>query len=519
MFSISALYFVLLLMGCKTDQNKTPNTRINVDQLQVQEGYISGVANNQNKVLSFKGIPYAQPPIGALRWKAPQPPQPWEGTRVCEDFAASPMQIAPTPFYMWSEEFLIPKAPINEDALYLNVWTAAQHTDEKRPVFVWIHGGGFSSGSGAVPIYDGTALAQKGVVFVSINYRLGVFGFLAHPELTKESENASAGNYGLLDQIAALEWIKKNVTSFGGDPENITIAGQSAGAASVAYLVASPKAKNLFQKAIVQSASGLLGQGATGLAITSLQEAEMEGIRLAERLEKTSLTALRAMPAAELLQKAKFRGHPVIDGYVLPENVLDIYKKGAHNAVHLMAGWNEQDGILMGGLATAAAYKQSILSQWKEKGTALLERYPATDEITAIGSQKDYQRDIVFGAQTYALANAVSQGENGVYVYRFTRDLPDGEQEDYGAFHTGEVPYVLDNLKAVNRPFLAVDQQLASNLSDYWINFAKTGNPNGGTLPSWPSYDVLEKQIMYLGDRLQAGPMQDAARLDFLLEP
>src|SRR5690348_7123272 len=235
-------------------------------------GVVSGTVKDDVHI--FKGIPFAAPPIGDLRWKAPQPVQHWTGVKVCDKFSASPMQASPAPFSMWTEEFLIPKEPIGEDCLYLNVWTGAKSAKEKRAVLVWIYGGGFQSGGSACPIYDGEAMAKKGIVFVSINYRVGVFGFFAHPELTKESGNNASGNYGIMDQVAALQWVQKNIAAFGGDPKNVTIAGQSAGSMSVNCLVASPLAKNLFQKAIGESGASFTNGNA------NLQKAEEDGTRI-----------------------------------------------------------------------------------------------------------------------------------------------------------------------------------------------------------------------------------------------
>src|SRR3982751_5016559 len=251
-------------------------------------GLISGATNNDGKIHVFKGIPFAAPPVGELRWKAPQPVQHWSGIRECDSFSASPMQESPAPFSMWSEEFLIRKQPISEDCLYLNVWTSSILPTKKLPVLVWIYGGGFSSGGTNVPIYDGEAMAKKGIVFVSINYRVGIFGFFAHPELTKESTTHSSGNYGLMDQIAALQWVQKNIAAFGGDPNNVTIAGQSAGSMSVNCLVASPLAKGLFNKAIAESGAQLVSGALRGN--TTLQQAEQDGAKVVTSLHVSGIT-------------------------------------------------------------------------------------------------------------------------------------------------------------------------------------------------------------------------------------
>lgn len=514
------LLFIMLFgfASCNRTQQDAQQDFINIDKVQVDGGLIAGIRTQDDSIYIFKGIPYAAAPVGDLRWKASAPVPEWSGIKECHAFGPSPMQPSPEPFYMWSEEFLIPKAPIDEDCLYLNVWTGAKKTNEKRPVVVWIHGGGFTSGSSAVPIYDGEATARKGVVFVSINYRLGVFGFFSHPALTAESPNNASGNYGLMDQIAALKWVKDNITAFGGDPENVTIAGQSAGAASVIFLVASPLAKGLFQKAIVQSGTGLLSRspGPDRMALYDLQHAEQAGLQFANELNTSSLAELRSISASELQSKAPFPLHPIIDGYVLPESVTTIYKQNQENDISLLTGWNEDDGILIGEFDNADQYKEKILAQWGAAGPEVLEYYPATTDKEAEISQLHLQRDLVFGAQNYILANLVSDQAKAVFVYRFTRRVPAGKYKDFGAFHTGEVPYAYDNLQFVDRPFEPADYQLEEVMSDYWVNFIVSGNPNAAGLPEWPAYKTDSKQIMYLGDQQRKGILQDTVSLDFL---
>lgn len=476
-------------------------------------GFVSGVVAADKEVISFKGIPFATPPVGALRWKAPQPAAAWRGVRACTEFGASPMQGKPAPFSMWSAEFLIPAAPISEDCLYLNLWTGAKSSRDKRPVLVWVYGGGFNSGGGGVPIYDGEAMARQGVVFVSFNYRVGVFGFFAHPELTKESGVGASGNYGLMDQVAALKWVQQNIAAFGGDPANVTIAGQSAGAMSVNCLVASPLAKGLFNKAIAQS-GGLFSRNWMQLA-----EAEKQGISNMQTLGAASIADLRKVPAEELMQKAQGFRRPIVDGYVLPDAIVNIFAQAKQNKVALLTGWNEDEGFLPGPLKKADAYRQQIEQQQGAKAAAFLQHYPATDDATAEKSQYDWGRDQVFGAHGFAWANMQDAQGLPVYLYRFTRKVPaTGEYKKYGAFHTGEVPYAYNNLKFVDRPWEDTDRQLAATMSSYWINFIKTGNPNGASLPQWPAYRAANKQVMLLGAEQQAAVLPDAARLAFLYE-
>lgn len=482
-----------------------------LDVVKTNAGLISGTVNKDGDIHIFKGIPFAAPPVGALRWKAPQPVQPWSGIKKCDAFSASPMQAKPAPFSMWTEEFLIPKEPISEDCLYLNVWTGATSANEKRAVLVWIYGGGFMSGGSACPIYDGKAMAKKGIVFVSMNYRVGVFGFFAHPELTKESGHNASGNYGLMDQIAALQWVQKNIAAFGGDPNNVTIAGQSAGSMSVNCLVASPLAKGLFQKAIAESGASFMRGNAT------LQQAEQEGEKIAKAVNAASLAGLRNKSAEELMQKAQgFRG-PVIDGYVLPDAIANIFTEEKENKVALLTGWNQDEGLLFGPVKNAEQFQKEVQQNYGANAATLLKYYPATNDSEAATSQLKLSRDQIFGVQNYAWANIQSEQGLKVYVYRFTRKVPaTGEYVKYGAFHTGEVPYAYDNLKFVNRPWQPVDQELANIMSSYWVNFVKTGDPNGNELPQWEAYNTVDKKIMLLGESPHSETIPDKESLDFL---
>jgi para-nitrobenzyl esterase len=474
-------------------------------------GVISGGTNQEGNIHIFRGIPFAAPPVGALRWKAPQPAQPWTGVRKCNQFGPSPMQPKPAPFSMWSAEFLIPEEPISEDCLYLNVWSGASSNSEKRPVLVWIYGGGFNSGGSAVPIYDGEAMAKDGIVFVSFNYRVGPFGFFAHPELTKESGHAASGNYGLMDQIAALKWVQQNIAQFGGNPGNITIAGQSAGAMSVNCLVASPLAAGLFQKAIAQS-GGLFSRN-----WTSLEAAEAEGAKATQASGYQTIEELRKLSAEDVLKKLAGQRRPIVDGYVMPAPIVDVFAAGKQAKVALLAGWNEEEGLVFGPIQKKDQFREQMVERYSANAAALLKYYPAESDSDASRSQYDLSRDMLFGAHGFAWANMQASQGLPVYMYRFTRKVPGvGAYAKYGAFHTGEVPYAYNNLRAVDRPWQAADRQLAATMSAYWVNFIKTGNPNGGQLPQWPAYTENEKQVMILGDVQKATALPDVERLRFL---
>ncbi len=483
-----------------------------LDIVNTNAGSVSGTTNSNGDIHIFRGIPFAAPPVGNLRWKAPQPVLPWSGIRKCNAFGPSPMQGTPVPFSMWSEEFLIPKTPISEDCLYLNVWSGAKSSNEKRPVIVWIYGGGFGSGGAGVPIYDGEAMAKKGIVFVSINYRVGIFGFFSYPELTKESGRNASGNYGLMDQIAALQWVQKNIAAFGGDAGNVTIAGQSAGSFSVNDLVASPLGKGLFQKAIGESGASFSS------TTTTLQMAEQAGIAVAKSLNASSLAELRNIPADDLLKKAKTTSRPIVDGYVLPASVSDIYAQGKENKVPLLTGWNENEGLLFGSVKSAELYKKDINEKYGARAGSALKFYPADNDSIAALSQYKLSSDVIMGTQNYTWANLQSDQGSKVFVYRFARKVPGyGQYAKYGAFHTGEVPYAYDNLKFVNRPWEAVDHLLAKMISSYWANFASKGNPNGSGLPEWPVYNSRDKKILVLDVNIKSVKLPEWAALDFLI--
>ncbi|MDE3213022.1 MAG: carboxylesterase family protein [Bacteroidota bacterium] len=507
---LSPLLFVVALVPAQTRKPASSKGSLS-PVVKVEGGRVEGYRDGSG-LLIFKGIPFAAPPVGALRWKAPQPVIPWQGIRKCTAFGPSPMQPAPAPFYMWSSEFLIPKAPISEDCLYLNVWTGAHASKDKRPVLVWIYGGGFSSGGSGVPIYDGAAYAKRGVVFVSINYRVGIFGFLALPELDRESPDHVSGNYGLLDQIAALRWVKKNITAFGGDPDNVTIAGQSAGSMSVNCLVASPLARGLFNKAIAESGANFTGGG---FGIPSLQDKEKAQENIESHLKASSLADLREISADSLLKVGGGWG-PNIDGYVLPEPIARIFEQGRENKVPLLTGWNQGEGLLFGPVATEQAFRK-MATAYGADSTAFLKFYPAGSDSQAAASQLDLQRDKIFGVQNYTWANLESSQGIPVYVYRFTHKVPGtGVYAKFGAFHTGEVPYAYGNLKFSDRPFKPVDYALEKTMSSYWINFIKSGDPNEKGLPDWPLYKSGTQKIMQLGDVSHAETIPDRARLDFL---
>lgn len=441
----------LLLTACTSTTKQSPFTA------KTSAGWIKGAPNADNTVTIYKGVPYAAPPVGELRWKEPQPLTPWADTLACTKFGASPVQGKPVPFLMWSQEFITPAEPISEDALFLNVWTPNKTTAEKLPVLVWIHGGGFMSGSGACPIYDGEALAKEGIVYVSINYRLGVFGFMAHPALTKESSHNASGNYALLDQVAALQWVKDNIAAFGGDPNKVTIAGQSAGSMAVQSIVASPTAKGLFRGAIAESG------GIGSRPMRSLGDAEKVG----ESLSK-DINELRALPADTLLARAgklPFGSFaPIVDGYFIPEDAKSIFINGKQNHVPVLAGWVTGDADLV---------IRDPMANERERTMAMLQ----------------------FAGAPAAMWAASNKEKTYIYQFSYVPTDKPGFQ-NYGAFHTSEVPFALHTLALWDRPWTQTDYDVEKYLSGYWINFVKTGDPNGNGLTQWPAYDKASGDVI-----------------------
>lgn len=484
--------------------------------IKVKQGKIEGYSNGG--ILIFKGIPYAAPPVGALRWKAPAALQSWKGIKSCKVFGTNAMQNPPKPFMGYTEEFLIPNGEsFNEDCLYLNVWTKNDKKTAKKGVLVWIHGGAFLGGSGSVPIYDGEAMAKKGIVFVSINYRVNIFGFMAHPELSKENPQNASGNYGLLDQIAALKWVKQNIKKFGGDPENITIAGQSAGSMSVNCLVASPLAKGLFQKAIAESGA-CFTKGNILIKTPSLKDEEARGVEFMKKCQANSIAELRNKSAEEVFKNLTGFIGPVIDGYVLPDAIATIFAKNQENKVILMTGWNENEGGMNSPIKKTEEYKAQVVKQFGDNADKVLQAYKGQTLEEAQTSSLNLNRDLTFGLQNYVWANVHSQKGNTVYLYRFAHALRPKGDALYGAFHTAEVPFAYNNLKFVNRDWQAEDWKLAEDMSSYWVNFIKTGNPNGDKLPNWTKYNATEKQVMYFNKTPNISALSDSKSLDILFE-
>ncbi len=469
------------------------------------EGYREG------NIRIFKSIPFAAPPVGDLRWKAPQPPIAWKGVKKCTIFSASPIQPKPEPFLCWSKEFIAPPAPLSEDCLYLNVWTGASSATEKRPVFVWIYGGGFISGSAACDIYDGLEFAKKGIVFVSINYRVGALGFMAHPELTKEG-NGSSGNYGLMDQVAALQWVKENITAFGGDPSNVTIGGQSAGSISVYALIASPAARGLFHRAIAES-GGIFGSFQMG----TLEDGEKTGMALQQKLHADNLKALRSLPTDSLLSASPGWGGlhfaPVKDGRFLPSDFYKAFREGKFNQVDFLGGW-VTDELTMFGIEKISKEKfiQTVHEEYSGNADKLIALLPHADSAEASASLREIRQLSFAATSPYILSRYNSRP---VYIYEFSHVPVDKPGfPNYGAFHTADVPFALGNLHTWDRPWRPLDYDTEKNMSAYWVQFIRTGNPNITSLPRWESYktgvtleigdDLISQKKNLYGELLEA---------------
>lgn len=508
MKKLALLLLFPVIFAAIPEKAKKISRKIDVNKVLTEAGYISGKYNNGRTVKIFMGVPFAAPPVNSLRWKPPQPVSEWDGVRDCTTPPPSAMQSKPAPFMMWSKEFMAPEEPLSEDCLYLNIWTTASKTKEKLPVIVWIHGGAFTGGSGIVPLYNGEEMAKKGVVFITINYRLGVFGFLVHPELSAESPLKTSGNYGILDQIAALKWIKNNIAAFGGDPGNVTIAGQSAGSFSVNALMISPLAKGLFHRAIGQS-GGMFSRG-IGI-VFDLKAAEAAGTKYAEQLKAASINELRTKSAEDLM-KTQGRWGLVTDNIVIP-SADKTFAEGKQNDVPLISGWNSDDGVSMGPAPNAETFRANALKNYGEKADEFLKLFPAGTDEEVKTSQK-LVTQLSFGWMNYHWAGIQSEtGKNKAYLYFFTR-VPPGEP-NYGAFHSAEFGYALKTLKLWNRPFTQTDYDLSEKMSSYWVNFAKTGDPNGKDLPYWPAFDKASPKVILLGDEVKSADLPYGKQLEF----
>lgn len=490
--------------------------------VRTESGLVSGAGK---EIVSFKGIPFAAAPVEDLRWRPPHPRPPWEGVRQATAFGPACPQDAT----------LIEVGPQAEDCLVLNIWTPAKTARDRLPVMVSIHGGGFFIGAGSLSAYNGEALARQGVVVVTINYRLGVFGFLAHPELSRESPRRVSGNYGLLDQVAALEWVKRNIAAFGGDPKRVTIFGESAGGSSVCFLMISPLARGLFQRAISQSAARIY------TPTTHLRErwygrtaAEEMGARLGP------IATLRTKPAQELVKLSYVRPSalmddgtgfwPVVDGWVIPDDPDVLYESGRFNKAAFLAGTNADEGALF--TMSRPIKDLPALKDYAEKrygSLDLLSAYPAASDADVPAVVSRMLTDTMFLYSTHASVRAVARRQPA-YWYYFTRVSGLGKMMRAGATHGSEIGYTFGDLsksmlddtalgdmfKKRTGLYDETDHALAKTMSAVWVQFAKTGNPNGPGLPAWPRYRAASDQYLEFGDKIEVKSHLHADQLDAL---
>jgi para-nitrobenzyl esterase len=464
-----------------------------------ESGTISGIRENGLSV--YKGVPFAAPPVGDLRWRPPVHATPWTGTRKTAAFAPSCMQVGVS---MPGET----PPTVSEDCLYLNIWTPSKSPQERLPVIVWIYGGGYVNGSASMPLYWGDQLAHKGVIVVTIAYRLGPLGFLAHPELTRESPHHSSGNYGLMDQIAALEWIQRNIAAFGGDPKNVTIAGQSSGAISVSILMASPLAKGLFHRAIGES-GGLFEPLQLGPKYL-LANAERDGEKYAASLGATSLSELRRLPAERLTGDGGIV-HPVIEPYLLPASPYEAFASGLQNDVPLLLGSNAEEARSLTDVThvKAATFDSDLEHSFGQLPPSLTAAYPHATDEEARQARLDLERDLRFAWDMWAWARLqAGTGKSPVYYYSFRQKPPfpaGSVYEGWGASHFAELWYVFDHLNQEPWHWSNADRKVAEEMSTYWVNFAKSGNPNGQDLPPWPAFVNADSKVLSIGDPTTAG--------------
>ena len=489
--------------------------------VRVGQGALKGARSADGRVSIFRGIPYAAPPIGDLRWRAPAPAAGWSGVRDATAFGprcTQPERPANSISYFGPEAQ-------SEDCLYLNVWTADPSRGAGLPVMVWFHGGGFSVGSGSLSLFDGEALARRGVVLVTLNHRLGGLGYLAHPELTAESDHGASGNYGLLDQIAALKWIQKNIEAFGGDAGNVTIFGQSVGSSCVNVLMTCPLAKGLFHRAIGESGGSMVPAGSPGGgSMLYLHQAEEIGLGVMRHYQCSSIDEMRALAADDIQlrwpRQGAMRPFMVIDGYAVPRAVNEAYAAGLQFDVPLLTGANSDESSAIGPAASLEDYQATLQREYGDQWRRLYEAYGGGEDFgyvsRRLGCHKRFNWVNWIWAREHR-RNARSQ----VFFYHFShrQPLPDiafaeGQGSALGAFHTAEIPYVFGSFAARPYEWREEDLALSEAMMSYWVNFAKAGDPNGGGLPQWPPLDPAGQTIMHFNGEARPGDLPERDLLD-----
>ena len=490
------------------------------DQVKTVNGIVDGNSETSPGIRTFKGIPFASPPVGDLRWQPPQPVKDWTSVRKADQFGPRCMQ---RPIF---GDMGFRSNGMSEDCLYLNVWTPAKSSKERLPVLVYFYGGGFVAGDGSEARYQGESMARRGIVALTVNYRLGVFGFLAHPELTKESPHHASGNYGLLDQNAALRWVQQNIAAFGGDPKRVTIAGESAGSISVSAQMASPLSKGLIAGAIGESGS-IIG----ALSAVPLEEGEQNGVKFATSVGASSLAALRAMPAEQLLDATAKPGtpfpSPTVDGYLLPKLPVEIYAAGEQAHVPLLVGSNSEElgsfAVLGRETPTLENYRKALQRLYPDKADEVFKLYPASTEAEVIDAARDLASDRFISYSTWKwLDLAAKTGGKPTYYYNYARPRPAMRPgtgnapgpAPRGAVHSAEIEYAMGNLDS-NKVYAWTpdDYKVSSIMEGYFANFIKTGNPNGPDLPAWPTFDKGQRMTIDVDTRAEVEKVRSRYQL------
>jgi para-nitrobenzyl esterase len=461
--------------------------------VRTQTGVVQGVS--ENGVIAYKGIPFAAPPLGGLRWQPPQSPKVWEGALQADKFKPQCMQLGPPLPTMPAEEN-------SEDCLYLNLWRPATNSTSHLPVMVFLYGGGFRRGSASTPLYWGDEIARrKGVIVVNLAYRVGPLGFLAHPSLSAESPRHVSGNYGLLDMIAGLQWVRANIAAFGGDPKNVTVWGQSAGAWAINKLLISPPARGLFEKAIAES-GGDMGPSGTKEGMASLSDAERNGIAFAEQLGAHSIAELRKLPA-EAITASTFSDKPdgavpIVDGYVIPSDTYDLYAAGQQARVPLLIGYNVDESQYMIEPVSQRQFQNEVETRYGTLAPRFLKLYRVETDAASARSQVQLASEATFGWHVWTWARLHAKtSRRSVYFYHFA--LIPG--------HGAELPFVF--MHPFGGPWQSGQEQIADSVATYWANFARTGDPNGGDLPKWPACTDANGPVMNLGLSFSPAKMPD----------
>jgi para-nitrobenzyl esterase len=494
--TILILLPALFVIGSAIAQQPAP--------VMTEYGLVQGVTEKDLTV--YRGIPFAAPPVSDLRWRAPQPAAKWDGVRDATKFAPDPYQGNGG-------------GNVSEDCLYLNIWTPAKSADDRIPVLIWIYGGGFAGGSTSTPTHNGEHLARKGVVLVSINYRVGPIGFLAHPELSAESPHSVSGNYGLLDLIASLKWVQKNIAKFGGDPTRVTIFGESAGGIAVSMLCASPEAKGLFHGAISQSGGSFGPTRPTtypGENMKTLTQAEQEGEAFVKSAGVASIAELRRIAPGEL---PRGRGWPIVDGWVIPDDQFKLYEAGKYNDVDILVGYNSDEGLSFSRERTPADFIANVEKRYGPFAERLLKAYPV-GENSMPKTARDLMRDAAFGWQTWTWARLQARtGKSKVFLYYFDqhpRRDPDSPEADYGTPHGVDVPYVFQTLNRNDKRLTKGDWAISETVATYWTHFARRGDPNGPGVPAWPEFTNDDPKGMWFRDTAFVGPVPSEDSLKVL---